>query len=81
MPKAAIRTDVPTAMLRNIDIPTAKSRYSGILTNEIASKSFAGKGYLIGMLALTYIKAQNTGDSPAIFKSNDVPTARIRITD
>ena len=81
MPIANIRNDAPTAKVRNVDLPLVRSRYSGVLTAGTAASSFAGKGYLIGMLALTYSKIQTTPATSATFKSDDIPLVRIRNTD
>lgn len=85
MPRATIGNDVPTIRVRNTDMPSVRTRYSGILSTTPGSSgtNFAGKGYLIGMLGLTYSKVQNIGfiASSTVFKSDDVPTVRVRNTD
>mgnify|MGYP001601651058 CR=1 FL=1 len=81
MPQATIRNDAPTINVRNTDVPKVKIRYSGVLTAAIPGTTFGGKGYLIGMLGLTYIKSYTIGSTPASFKSDDIPTVNIRNTD
>ena len=73
--KATIRNDAPTIKVRNVDLPIVRVGYSGLLSQ---TQSFAGAGYLIGMLALTYSGAQKI---PATFKSEDIPVVGIRTTD
>lgn len=81
-PTGAIRTtDNPTGLIRTTDSPTGFAKYSGILASEIVALNFAGKGYLIGMLALTYSKVQTRGALSTTFKSDDIPIGRIRTTD
>ena len=80
--KVSIRNDAPTIKVRNTDTPSVRSaNFSGVLSQMVSGRDFAGKGYLIGMLALTYSKIQNAGGSPAIFKSDDIPRVRINNTD
>ena len=79
--KANIRNDAPTAKVRDVDLPIARSRYSGFLSAATPAKSFAGAGHLMGMLALTYNKAQTVPSIPATFKSDEVPVVNIRNTD
>ena len=67
--------------IRTTDIPTFRARYSGILLAAVPAVNFAGAGYLIGMLALTYSKVQTIPAVPAVFKSDEVPNVRIRTTD
>ena len=82
MPKGSIRTtDSPVGRIRTTDSPTGYGRYSGILSAAVAGTDFAGKGYLIGMLALTYSKIQNKGAVAVIYKSDDIPIGRIRNVD
>ena len=81
MPQANIRNDAPTAKVRNVDTPLARSRYSSLLIAGSAGTSFGGKGYLFGMLGLTMAKVQTTGATVASFKSDDIPLVRIRNTD
>ena len=82
MPVGKIRTtDSPVGRIRTTDSPIGYGRYSGISVAEIAASNFAGAGYLIGMLALTYSKVQIKAATPAIFKSDDIPIVRIRNTD
>ena len=81
--KANIRNDAPTSRVRSTDAPTLRTRYSnfGVLTPAVAAINFAGPGYLIGMLGLTYTRVQTVPGTPAMFRSDDVPTANIRSTD
>ena len=82
MPIGRIRTtDSPVGRIRTTDSPTGYGRYSGILSAAVAGTDFAGKGFLIGMLALTYSKVQNIGGVAIIYKSDDIPVVRIRTTD
>ena len=78
--KVTIRNDAPISRVRNVDLPMARSRFSSVLTAG-AAVTWGGAGFLMGMLALTYHKAQTTPAIPVIFKSDDVPLARIRNTD
>ena len=81
--KANIRNDAPTSKVRNTDAPILRTRYSntGVLSPAVPAQMFAGPGYLIGMLGLTYTKVQTVLGIPAMFRSDDVPTANIRNTD
>ena len=74
-------TDNPIGLIRTTDSPIGKIGHSGILIAESLAKSFAGKGYLIGMLALTYSKVQTRGVVSAVFQSEDRPIVNIRTTD
>lgn len=81
MPQANIRNDAPTMRVRNTDLPRVRSRYSGVLSESTAGTSFGGKGFLMGILALTYSKIQVIGASSIVYKSDDVPIVKIRNTD
>ena len=80
--KVNIRNDAPTSRVRSSDMPNFRtSKGSNVLIPAIDAVSFAGKGYLMGMLALTYNKIQTIPAVPAVFKSDDIPVVRIRNTD
>lgn len=80
--KATIRNDAPTAKVRNVDVPSVRSRPGAdVLSAGADAISFAGAGFLMGMLALTYSEEQEVAAIPATFRSDDVPIARIRNTD
>ena len=81
--KINIRNDAPTQKVRTTDAPILRTRYSnfGILTSAIPSFTFAGPGYLIGMLGLTYTKIQTIPAIPATYRSDDIPRVNIRNTD
>ena len=78
--KVNIRNDAPVSRIRNVDVPVARSKFSSMLTTG-AAVTWGGAGFLMGMLALTYYKAQTTPAIPIIFKSDDIPLVRIRNTD
>lgn len=81
--KANIRNDAPTSRVRNTDAPILRTRYSnfGVLVPAVAAINFAGPGYLIGVLGLTYTRTQTTPEIPAVFRSDDIPIVSIRNTD
>lgn len=79
--KATISNDAPTSRVRNTDMPTIRAGHSALMTPAVPGTSFAGQGYLIGMLGLTYTKVQNFGSTPAMFYSDDIPHVRVRNTD
>jgi hypothetical protein len=81
MPIATIRNDAPAIKVRNVDVPNVRSRFSTILSAGSLAANFAGAGYLIGMLGLTYSKVQTVPATPASFKSDDILVVRIRNTD
>lgn len=79
--KVNIRSDSPTLRVRNTDVPTVGVRYSSFMSPADPGMVFAGPGYLIGMLGMTYTKIQSFGSTPAMFNSDDIPRVRIRNTD
>ena len=79
--KVNIRNDAPTQKARSTDIPVFRSKFSAVLSAGIPAINFAGKGYLMGMLGLTYTKVQTIPSVPGTYKSDEVPTVNIKTTD
>ena len=79
--KVNIRSDSPIQKTRTTDVPTLRSKFSALLVPGVAARNFAGPGYLIGMLGLTYRRVQTVLAIPAMFKSDEVPRVNIKTTD
>ena len=79
--KVSIRNDAPIQKARSTDIPVFRSKFSAVLTQATPAINFAGPGYLIGMLGLTYTRIQTVPMVPGTYKSDEVPTVNIKTTD
>lgn len=78
MPSVNIQNSIPNVRTGNTALSVAISEGPAQTTDSSTMRSFGGKGYLIGMLGLTYISAQTSGQPTTSGGRGKGPTVRVQ---